>query len=80
MRQEPRGLEGLRALRRAAGFTQQAMADALGITRQVYAMYESCAVWPSAKNLPKMAELLHCGMEELFQAQAAADDSETAES
>ena len=60
------GLEGLGPRRRAAGYTQQRIADELGIERGRYAMWESCAVWPSAQWLPKMAKLLGCGIVDLY--------------
>ena len=66
------GLEGLGPRRRAAGYTQQRIADELGIERGRYAMWESCAAWPSAQWLPRMAKLLGCGIVDLYLAPEAA--------
>ena len=60
------GLEGLGPRRRAAGYTQASFAARLGIERGRYAMWESCAVWPSAQWLPIMAGLLGCGVADLY--------------
>lgn len=60
------GLAGLGPRRRAAGYTQQRFAEALGIERGRYSMWESCAVWPSAQWLPIMAGLLGCGIADLY--------------
>ena len=60
------GLEGLGPRRRAAGYTQQRIADALGIERARYGMWESCTVWPSAQWLPRLAKLLGCGLVDLY--------------
>lgn len=62
------GLAGLGPRRRAAGYTQASFAARLGIERGRYSMWESCAVWPSAQWLPIMAELLGCGVEDLYRA------------
>jgi transcriptional regulator with XRE-family HTH domain len=60
------GLAGLGPRRRAAGYTQQRIADELGVERARYGMWESCAVWPSAQWLPKLAKLLGCGIVDLY--------------
>ena len=60
------GLEGLGPRRKAAGFTQASFAEALGIERGRYSMWESCAVWPSAQWLRPMAALLGCSVEDLY--------------
>lgn len=61
-----RGLIGLAPRRKAAGYTQEAMADALGVTRSLLAAWETGRVWPSAGRLPKMADLLLCSIDDLY--------------
>lgn len=61
------GLIGLAPRRKRAGFTQQAFADALGIDRARLGMWEICQAWPSAAWLPKMAELLGCDIDALYE-------------
>ena len=61
-------LEGLAPRRRAAGLTQQAVADALGVERATVGMWETGATWPSARVLPALADLLCCSIDELYTA------------
>lgn len=60
-----KGLCGLAPRRKALRLTQEALAKALGIERGRLAMWES-GVWPSAQWLPKIAEQLHCSVEDLY--------------
>ena len=62
----PKKLEGLAPRRKAAGLTQQELADQLGIERATISMWETGASWPSARLLPLIADLLLCGIDELF--------------
>lgn len=62
------GLLGLPARRKAAGYTQERLAAALGVARSALAMWEVGASWPSASLLPKMSDLLLCSIDELYQA------------
>ena len=68
MRLKETGLAGVAPRRRAAGLTQQELADALGISRSLVAMIETGQAWPSAAFLPAMAEVLGCSIDELYQA------------
>ena len=68
MRLKETGLAGVAPRRRAAGFTQQELADALGISRSLVAMIEAGQAWPSAASLPAMAEVLGCSIDELYRA------------
>ena len=61
------GLIGLAPRRKRAGFTQQAFADALGIERTRLTMWENRMAWPSAAWLPKMADLLCCDIDALYE-------------
>ena len=62
------GLLGLGPRRRRAGYTQEAFSAALGVERARYAMWESGKIWPSAAWLPKMADLLGCSIDDLYDA------------
>ena len=61
------GLIGLAPRRKRAGYTQQAFADALGIERTRLTMWETGKAWPSAAWLPKMADLLCCDIDALYE-------------
>lgn len=60
------GLLGLAPRRKQVGFTQEELAGAIGIDRARLGMWELGYSWPPAALLPKMAELLHCSIEELY--------------
>lgn len=60
------GLIGLPARRKAAGLTQEAFADALGVTRSALAAWETGRAWPSASILPQIADLLLCSIDDLY--------------
>lgn len=67
MRILEKGLAGLAPRRKAAGYTQQSYADALGIERGAVGMYETGKAWPRASILPAMAELLGCTIDDLYE-------------
>lgn len=69
----PKSLEGLPARRKAAGYTQEALAAALGVTRPALAAWETGRSWPSAALLPALADLLLCSIDELYVDPAAQD-------
>lgn len=58
---------GLIRHRKAAGFTQEAMAEALGVTRAALAAWETGRGLPSAGLLPDIAALLLCSIDDLYQ-------------
>ena len=68
------GLIGLAPRRKRAGYTQQAFADALGIERTRLTMWETGKAWPSAAWLPKMADLLCCDVDALYERPEDEDD------
>lgn len=68
MKQTTQGLVGLAPRRKAAGFTQEAFAETLGVKRSLLAAWEVGRVWPSARWLPDMAALLSCPIGELYTA------------
>lgn len=61
-----KGLVGLPARRKAAGFTQETFAEELGATRSALAAWETGAAWPSAAILPAIADLLLCTIDDLY--------------
>ena len=71
------GLVGLAPRRKLVGFTQAALAEAMGIERARLAMWESGYAWPSAAFLPKMADLLCCTIDELYQVPEESDNEQT---
>lgn len=57
---------GLRYYRKAAGYTQSALAAELNVERAALAMWEIGRSWPSAALLPRIAQLLNCSIEDLY--------------
>lgn len=66
MNKTTQGLVGLAPRRKAAGYTQETFAEALGVTRSLLAAWEVGHAWPSARRLPEMAALLGCPIGALF--------------
>ena len=66
MEKKTQGLVGLAPRRKAAGYTQETFAEALGVTRSLLAAWEAGRVWPSARWLPVMAMALGCSIRELY--------------
>lgn len=63
-----KGLVGLAPRRKRAGYTQASFAEALGITRSLLAAWEARdGLWPSARWLPAMADLLGCSIDDLYE-------------
>lgn len=58
--------ENLPILRRRAGFTQESLAEALGVSRQAVSKWEAGAALPEAATLLALAELLDCSLDELM--------------
>lgn len=73
---------GLVRHRKAAGYTQEALADALGVTRGALGMWEIGKAWPSAALLPKIADLLLCTIDDLYEDETGCNvsDGQVAES
>ena len=79
MDQISKGLQGLAPRRKAAGYTQATLADALGITRSLLAAWETGRVWPSSMWLPEIARLLKCSIKELYQSQEVTHEQAASE-
>ena len=60
----------LKELRIAAGLTQVDLAKAVGVTQGTVAEWERGGCLPSVAKLPKLAELFHCTIDELFRREA----------
>lgn len=59
-------LKALRALRRQQHMTQAELAQKMGVTQSLVAMWERDASMPSAAKLPELADLLNCTIDELY--------------
>jgi len=55
----------LAALRKAAGYTQQQLADEIGVSRRVVAYYETESEHPPANLLVDLARVLNASTDEL---------------
>jgi transcriptional regulator with XRE-family HTH domain len=58
--------ENIAALRRAAGLTQELLADRLGVTSQAVSKWERQLSCPDVSLLPTMAEVFGVDIDELF--------------
>lgn len=64
-----------RALREKAGMTQEALSQALNVDRSTVAKWETGDALPRAKDLPDIARVLNCTVNDLL----CADSGETAQ-
>lgn len=55
--------------RESAGLTQRMLSEKMGVSRTTVAMWESGAASPSAEKLPKLARILGCTIDALFEGQ-----------
>ncbi|MBQ4160582.1 MAG: helix-turn-helix transcriptional regulator [Clostridia bacterium] len=58
----------IRDLRESAGLTQGGLAMELGVGQSTVAMWENGTNVPRASLLPKLAEVLHCSIDDLYAA------------
>lgn len=58
--------ENIASLRRAAGLTQELLADRLGVTSQAVSKWERQLSCPDVSLLPAMAEVFGVGIDEFF--------------
>lgn len=70
--------ENIASLRRAAGLTQELLADRLGVTSQAVSKWERQLSCPDVSLLPAMAEVFGVGINELF-AEAPTDTTKAIE-
>ncbi len=70
--------ENLSLLRRRAGYTQESLAEAMGVSRQAVSKWESGLAMPEAATLVDLADLLGCTLDQLMR-QELSDPPESAE-
>lgn len=58
--------ENLSRLRREAGYTQESLAEAMGVSRQAVSKWESGQAMPEAATLVDLADLLGCSLDQLM--------------
>lgn len=59
-------LTELKTIRTTNGMTQSSLANAMGVTQPVIAMWESGVTIPNAAKLPDLADILNCSIDELY--------------
>lgn len=67
-------MTALKKLRTEQGLTLEAVGLAMGVTRQCVQMWEAGRRWPSSADLPKLAKVLGCTIDDLFREETAAQD------
>lgn len=58
-------MNAIRVIRSEKGITQKAVAEAVGVSRQVISTWEN-GQWPSARAIPDIAEALGVSIQTLF--------------
>lgn len=71
--------ENLAALRKRAGYTQETLAEALGVSRQAVGKWESGQGLPEAATLLDLADLLGCSLDQLMRQPLSNGEAEAAE-
>ena len=61
-------------LRRRAGYTQEGLAEALGVSRQAVSKWESGQSLPEAATLLTLADLLSCTLDQLMREELSEAD------
>lgn len=56
-----------KSIRESKNMTQEDIAKYLGVTRSAVAMWETGQSLPRADLLPKLAKILECSIDELFE-------------
>ena len=56
----------IKELREAAGMTQSALAEKVGVDRTSVSKWETGAAFPASGKLPRIAEVLGCTVSDLF--------------
>ena len=64
----------IKDLRERAGLTQGELAARLGVGQSTVAMWENGTNVPRASLLPKLAEVLHCSIDDLYAASSDAQE------
>ena len=61
----------IKEAREKAGFTQQDLADELGVSQSTVAMWETQKSLPRTDKLPALAKILGCTIDELLKKEGA---------
>lgn len=69
--------ENLTVLRKRAGYTQETLAEALGVSRQAVGKWESGQGLPEASTLLTLADLLGCTLDQLMRDPLPSEDALT---
>lgn len=56
----------IKELRRKAGLTQVELADSVGVAQNVVSQWETEVALPRVRQLPELAQVLGCNIDELF--------------
>lgn len=59
-------MNNIRELRKKNEFTQETLADILGVDRSTIAKWETGVADPMVKNIPHIAKVLKCDINEIF--------------
>jgi len=59
-------MNAIKMLRERNGLSQRALAEGIGVTQQAVAKWETGGAYPRGEVLVKLADLLHCTIDELF--------------
>lgn len=59
-------MRGLRPMRRRAGITAEDLAERMHYSRTTIYFWEQGRCWPSSQDLPRIAEILGCTIDDLF--------------
>lgn len=57
----------IKKMRLAAGMTQAELAEGIGVTRSAVALWETGRKYPRSRDIPQIAHLLNCSIEELYE-------------
>lgn len=56
----------IKKMRLAVGMTQAELAKGIGVTRSAVALWETGRKYPRSRDIPQLASLLHCTIDELY--------------
>lgn len=56
----------IKELRRKAGLTQVELADSVGVAQNVVSQWETEVALPRARQLPELARVLGCSIDDLY--------------
>ena len=67
------GVMRIRDLRKAKGLTQTVLANSMGVTQTIVSDWEHEVYLPKARELPRLAYIFGCTINDLFQPDAEVD-------